>query len=119
MPKIPSRRWDLAVDDQATIERLRLAAAALPRNTTFAALRDTHCSWTRTPSETWITPGSPSHSCEGEYEGRMCSLAGPENLLGHREPPGRCCAGLLQEQQMADDSSRAPQRISRPAWKPS
>lgn len=39
-PKIPCRRWDLAVDDQATIERLRQAASALPRNATFAALRD-------------------------------------------------------------------------------
>jgi DNA helicase II / ATP-dependent DNA helicase PcrA len=36
--ELPCRHWDLAVDDQQTIERLRRAANALPRTATFAAL---------------------------------------------------------------------------------
>ena len=37
---IPFRRWDLAVEDPAVLDRLRTAMAALPRNVSFEDARD-------------------------------------------------------------------------------
>jgi DNA helicase-2/ATP-dependent DNA helicase PcrA len=39
-PDLPCRHWDLAVDNQDTIDRLERAANALPRSASFADLRD-------------------------------------------------------------------------------
>lgn len=37
---VPTRRWDLAVEDPAILERLRSAVAAMPRDISFESARD-------------------------------------------------------------------------------
>jgi DNA helicase-2/ATP-dependent DNA helicase PcrA len=37
LPSLPCRRWDLAIEDPAILERLRRVVASMPRNVTFEA----------------------------------------------------------------------------------
>ncbi|HXC77610.1 MAG TPA: ATP-dependent helicase [Candidatus Acidoferrum sp.] len=40
LPELPCRRWDLAIEDPAILDRLRSAVAAMPRDVTFHDARE-------------------------------------------------------------------------------